>query len=66
MHDCSRKIMHCCRKLTINYETAIKRGKFVVIAHGTTEEVERAKNILHSAGHTGVEVYAGGEKAANA
>jgi hypothetical protein len=50
----------------INYETAIKGGKFAVIAHGATEEVVRAKNILHSAGHAGVEVYAGGEKAAKA
>jgi hypothetical protein len=50
----------------IQYETAIKAGKFVVIAHGTTKEVERAKNILDSAGHTGVEVYAGEEKAAKA
>jgi hypothetical protein len=50
----------------IEYETAIKAGKFVVIAHGTAEEVERAKNILHSAGQTQVEVYAGGEKAAKA
>lgn len=50
----------------INYETAIKEGKFVLIAHGTTEEVESAKNILHSAGYTDVEVYAGEEKAAKA
>jgi hypothetical protein len=50
----------------INYETAIKAGKFVVIAHGTTEEVERAKNILQSAGQTRVDVYAGEEKAAKA
>lgn len=50
----------------INYETAIKAGKFVVIAHGTTEEVELAKNILHSAGQTQVDVYSGEEKAAKA
>ena len=50
----------------INYETAIKAGKFVVIAHGTADEVERARNILHSAGRPAVEVYAGEEKAARA
>jgi len=50
----------------INYETAIKAGKFVVIAHGTAEEVERARNILHSAGHPDVDMYAGEEKAARA
>lgn len=50
----------------INYETAIKAGKFVVIAHGTTEEVERARNILHSAGRPDVDMYAGEEKAARA
>jgi hypothetical protein len=50
----------------INYEKAIKAGKFVVIAHGATEEVERAKNILQSAGQTQVDVYAGEEKAAKA
>jgi hypothetical protein len=38
----------------------------VVIAHGTAGEVERARNILHSAGRPDVEVYAGEEKAAKA
>lgn len=41
----------------IQYETAIKGGKFVVIAHGTAEEAERAKSILHSAGHTHAEIH---------
>src|SRR5215813_1259248 len=50
----------------INYETAIKAGKFLVIAHGTAEEVERARNILHSAGRHDVDMYAGEEKAARA
>jgi hypothetical protein len=31
----------------IQYETAYKVGKFVVIAHGTLEETTRARNILH-------------------
>jgi uncharacterized membrane protein len=42
----------------IQYETAIKGGQFLVIAHGTVEEVERAKNILHAAGHTHAQMHA--------
>jgi hypothetical protein len=30
----------------LKYETALKVDKFLVIAHGTKEEVERAKSIL--------------------
>ena len=30
----------------LRYETALKANKFVVIAHGTREEVEKAKGIL--------------------
>jgi uncharacterized membrane protein len=30
----------------LKYETALKADKFLVIAHGTREEVERAKSIL--------------------
>ena len=30
----------------VKYETEVKNGKLVLIAHGTAEEVERAKNIL--------------------
>lgn len=41
----------------IQYETAIKGGQFLVIAHGTVEEVERAKNILHAAGHTHAQMH---------
>ena len=31
----------------LQYETALKAKKFVVIAHGTPEEVARAKGIMH-------------------
>ncbi len=31
----------------VQYETEVKNGKLVLVAHGTIEEVERAKNILH-------------------
>jgi uncharacterized membrane protein len=30
----------------INYENHVKAGKYLVIAHGSDEEVERARNIL--------------------
>jgi hypothetical protein len=30
----------------IQYETALKANKFLLIVHGTMEEVEKAKNIL--------------------
>jgi len=33
----------------LRYETAIKTGKFVLIFHGTPEEVENAKRILDAA-----------------
>lgn len=32
----------------IKYETALKADKFLVIAHGTREEVDRAKSILET------------------
>jgi uncharacterized membrane protein len=35
----------------IKYETALKANKFVVIAHGTPEEVSRAKLIMLGAAH---------------
>ena len=34
----------------IKYESAVKAGKFLVIAHGTHEEASRAKDILTHAG----------------
>ena len=32
----------------VQYETALKMGKFVVIAHGTPEEVTAARKIINS------------------
>jgi uncharacterized membrane protein len=32
----------------LQYETALKSGKFVIIAHGTTEEVKHAREIIRS------------------
>ena len=31
----------------LRYETAVKTGKFVVIAHGTAEEATRAREIIN-------------------
>jgi hypothetical protein len=31
----------------MQYETEVKNGKLLLVAHGTPEEVERAKDILH-------------------
>src|SRR5271157_5601987 len=33
----------------VQYETAIKSDKFLLLAHGTTDEVERAKGIMRTA-----------------
>jgi hypothetical protein len=34
----------------VQYETALKAGKFLLIAHGTADEVQRARNILQESG----------------
>ena len=34
----------------LKYETSIKAGKFLLIAHGTADEVEGARAILHTSG----------------
>lgn len=41
----------------LQYETALKAGKFVVIAHGTTDEVNRAKDILASTDSEQIDVH---------
>ncbi len=30
----------------LQYESQVKNGKLILVAHGTSEEVERAKDIL--------------------
>ena len=42
----------------IHYETAIKMEKYLLIVHGTLDEVKRAKNILDTGEKTEVAVYA--------
>ena len=41
----------------MKYETAIKSDKFVVIAHGTADEVAKAKSILETTGATQVDTH---------
>lgn len=44
---------------SIEYETAIKSDKFLVIAHGTDGQVAQAKSILETAGAAQVDIHAG-------
>jgi uncharacterized membrane protein len=41
----------------LKYETAIKTGKFVLIFHGTTDEVEKAHQLLDGAKATETEMH---------
>ena len=43
----------------MKYETAVKSDKFLVIAHGTADEVAKAKSILDTAGATQIDVHSG-------
>jgi uncharacterized membrane protein len=43
----------------VKYETAIKSSKFLVIAHGTANEVANAKSILDTAGAELADVHQG-------
>jgi hypothetical protein len=47
------------KKSILNYETEIKAGKFLLIAHGTNEEVTQAKNIIDRAGTTEAVLHQG-------
>ncbi len=39
------------------YETAVKSGKFLLIAHGTKDDATQAKEILHHTGVDSVEIH---------
>jgi len=41
----------------VEYETAIKSDKFLVLAHGTWQEVESAKAIMHHSHATAISVH---------
>lgn len=43
----------------LTYETAVKSDKFLVIAHGTREQVANAKDILGKTGASGVTAHQG-------
>jgi Heat induced stress protein YflT domain len=45
------------RDSILKYETAIKADQFLVVAHGTTDEAERARKILETAGALLVETH---------
>jgi len=42
----------------LQYETQLQAGKFILIAHGTAEEVDRAKALLEQTEHEGLTVHA--------
>lgn len=42
----------------LQYETAIKAGKFVLIARGSSDELNRAKSLLDSTQHEGLTIHA--------
>jgi hypothetical protein len=42
----------------LQYEAALKSDKFLLLAHGTAEEVERAKGIMRTARPVGLAVHA--------
>lgn len=42
----------------LKYETDIKAGKFLLLAHGTAEDISRAKNILSESGAQSRETFA--------
>ncbi len=50
----------------IEYETAIKTDKFLVIAHSTAEEVEKARRILQTTNPASMETHVGENAAAGA
>jgi hypothetical protein len=41
----------------VQYEGCIKSGQFLMVAHGTPEEVERAKELLSTSGATKAELF---------
>jgi len=43
----------------MQYEKALKSDKFLVIAHGTADEVAKAKSILETAGAAQIDVHSG-------
>ena len=42
----------------LQYETEVKNGKLLLVAHGTADEVERARELLHQTGAKATKVHA--------
>ena len=45
------------RDSVLKYETAIKAGKFLLIAHGTADEVQQARSILQNSGAERIDMH---------
>jgi len=45
------------RDSVVRYETSIKAGKFVLIAHGTADEVQKARSMLQTSGAEEINVH---------
>jgi hypothetical protein len=43
----------------VKYETSLKAGKFLLIAHGTADEVQKARDILKTSGAEQVNMHQG-------
>jgi uncharacterized membrane protein len=43
----------------VKYETALKSDKFLVLAHGTADEVAKAKDVMHTTHPVEVELHSG-------
>ena len=41
----------------LQYETALKSNKFLLIAHGTTEEVAKARDIIQTTHHVQIDLH---------
>jgi uncharacterized membrane protein len=41
----------------VNYETAVKTDKFLLVVHGTSDDVARAKNIIQGTAHRSYTVH---------
>jgi len=50
----------------VKYETSIKAGKFLLIAHGTADEVQKARGILQTSGAEQINVHQATAQAENA
>jgi hypothetical protein len=50
----------------VKYETSIKAGKFVLVAHGTAEEVAKARDMLKTSGAEQIDSYEASTEATRA